>query len=166
MKIKSLILLLCVIFVSCEKKEMKISKADATIESQVLDQSPIYITKAIDGTVKMNEKNRIGNTNWVFSIENNLKVGDVLPMVQKMIRKKYDSGMHEDSKKVYFLYLDTIAEKMAYLPVHNFEFEFNVKNQSNSFSREENIEAFVQKMVNEMQVNSQVKENKILISIY
>ena len=67
MKIIKFIPLGIVLFLtSCVKNEMKISRADQTIVSELIEQSPIYITKKDDGSMKVNENNRIGNTDWVL----------------------------------------------------------------------------------------------------
>ena len=134
---------------SCNNNEMKISRADKTIVSESMDQSPIYITKNSDGTINLNEKNRIGNTDWIFSIESSLPIGAVLPDVQRLITKKYTKGMHPDSKQVYFLYLDTVANQMAYLPINGFEFVTDKPIDSVSIHFEKNIstEKFIQELV-------------------
>lgn len=136
------------VLVSCSKNEMKISRADKTIVSESMDQSPIYITKNEDGTINLNEKNRIGNTDWVFSIESSLPIGSVLPDVQRLIIKKYTKGMHPDSKQVYFLYLDTVSNQMAYLPINGFEFFSEKPTQLNELSFDKNIstEKFIQEL--------------------
>jgi len=146
---KFLPLIFLFILVSCNKKEMKISRTDKTIVSELMEQSPIYITKAKDGSALLNEKNRIGNTDWVFSISNDLPMESILVDLQRLIVKKYTKGMHPDSKKVYLLYLDTLNKQPAYLPIDHLDFiSGKPKTKTDlSFDKSISVEYFIQEMV-------------------
>lgn len=166
MKIIKISPLLTILFlVSCNQNEMKISRTDKTIVSELIEQSPIYITKNKDGTFEVNENNRIGNTDWVFSIESNLPIGDILPDIQRLITKKYAAGMHPDHKKVYFIYLDTISNKPAYLPIDGLEFITEKPTDSLSLSFDKNIstEKFIQKMVKITSADTLAQKTKVFI---
>lgn len=166
MKIIKFLPLLSILFlVSCNKNEMKISRADKTIVSELIEQSPIYITKNEDGSFEINENNRIGNTDWVFSIESNLPLGDVLPDVQRLIAKKYAEGMHSDNKKVYFIYLDTILNKPAYLPIDGLEFISEKPSDSISLRFDKNIstEHFIQEMVKVTTKDTLAQKTRVFI---
>lgn len=150
MKVNKLIAIVSILFlVSCSKNEMKISRADKTVVAELVEQSPIYITKNDDGSFEVNENNRIGSTDWVFSIESNLPLSSIVPDVQRLKEKKYKDGMHPDSKKMYFIYLDTISKKPAYLPIDGFDF-VTTESPNDSvlkFKKETSVEQFIQEMV-------------------
>lgn len=151
MKIIKILPILSTLFLaSCAKNEMKISRADKSIVTELIEQSPIYITKTNEGNFDINENNRIGNTDWVFSIESSLPISKLVPDVQRLINKKYADGMHPDSKKVYFLYMDSIKNQIAYLPINQLEFlsEKSERQKVLSFDKNITTEKFIQEMVN------------------
>lgn len=166
MKIIKIIPLGMILFLtSCVKNEMKISRTDKTIVSELVEQSPIYITKKDDGSMAVNENNRIGNTDWVFSIERDLPLGSILPEVQRLKTKKYKQGMHPDSKKMYFIYLDTILNKPAYLRVDRFDFVTNLPLNDSVIKFKKNlaVEQFIQEMVKITSTDTVTEALKILV---
>ena len=166
MKINNLIPILSILFlVSCSKNEMKISRADKTIVSELIEQSPIYITKSENGSSEINENNRIGNTDWVFSVESSLPIASVLPEVQRLKEKKYAEGMHPDSKKIYFIYLDTVSNKPAYLPIDGFDFVMNQTSTESDlkFQKEITVEKFIQEMLKVTTSDTLTQKAKIFV---
>lgn len=116
MKNRILILLMAIGMIACGQKEMKVARNHQTVVSELDDQSPIYINR-VDGKVVMNDHNRIGNTDWVLSVDRSLSVKEILPFLEQLMRKKYDpDGMHADHRMMYFVYSDTLHQKNAYVP--------------------------------------------------
>ena len=108
---------LCLLM-SCDKKEMKLARAAYTVEESVEDHSPIYIEYGEDGIhAHLNDNNRIGGTNFIFHIERELNVKEVLEMVAKIKEKKYDpNSMHPDDKDVFYSYADTLNKHLSFFP--------------------------------------------------
>lgn len=101
---------------SCQQKEMKISRSNFSVETQITDFSPVYISKNDKGKVTINKNNLIGNTHWVVSVDRDLKLQEIAPFLQEITVKKYQKeGMHKDTKTIYFVYSDTLHKQNAYV---------------------------------------------------
>lgn len=127
MKIKIILMILGSIFLtSCQQKEMKISRSNFSVEAQITDFSPVYISKNDKGKVTINKNNVIGNTHWVVSVDRGLNLQEIAPFLQEITVKKYQKeGMHKDTKTIYFVYSDTLHKQNAYvkMPFKNFALE-------------------------------------------
>lgn len=117
MKSKLLSLFVLAIFMtSCSQKEMKISRSDYSVETEIDDFSPAYILKNDEGETELLQNSLIGNTNWVLSVERDLTLSEVAPFLQEMTEKKFQKdGVHEDTKDIYFVYSDTLHQQNAYV---------------------------------------------------
>lgn len=105
-----------ILFISCQQKEMKISRSNFSVETQITDFSPIYISKNDKGKVTINKNNLIGNTHWIISVDRDLKLQEIAPFLQEITVKKYQKeGMHKDTKTIYFVYSDTLHKQNAYV---------------------------------------------------
>lgn len=106
------------LFLSCDKKEMKLARAAYTVEESVEDHSAIYIEFAEDGIhPQLNDNNRIGGTNFIFHIERELNAKEVLELVAEVKSKKYDkTNMHTDDKDVFYSYADTVNKHLSFFP--------------------------------------------------
>lgn len=101
-------------FTSCEK-EVKISRNNETIIEELTDVSAIYITKK-NNKIELNKNNLITNTHWVFVIDRNIQLHEIETELQKIVAKKHKKGgMHEDNKRMYFIYSDTTHKRNAYV---------------------------------------------------
>lgn len=113
-----------VLLAGCDKREMKITRASFTVEEGIEDHSPIYFEKQTD-SLHVNEANRIGGTNYVFSIQRDLNIKEVLEEVQRIKSNKYaEDKTHKDEKGVFFSYADTLHKKLAFLPFKEIEYSF------------------------------------------
>jgi len=109
------VLLGSLILISCNKNEMKISRSDYSIQTDIHDFSPAYITQD-KGKVEMNKNNLIGNTHWILLVERNLNLENIASFLQELTEKKHKKGgMHEDTKNLYFIYSDTLHKNNAYV---------------------------------------------------
>lgn len=112
------------LLMSCDKREMKISRAAFTVEEGVDDHSPIYFEEGEDG-MSINDANRIAGTNYIFSVTRDLNAKEVLEKVQQIKSHKYEDGnMHKDEKGVFFSYADTLHKNLAFFPFKSIEYSF------------------------------------------
>ncbi|WP_353084373.1 hypothetical protein [Flavobacterium sp.] len=113
-------LLLVFGMLSCDgNKEVQLPKADKTIVADVQEHSPIYIFFKVEGKdtiAKVNRKNSISSTNWIFNIDKRLPLHLVVPELIKLQAKK-DGSMHKnEASKNYFSYANEVKKTMAFMP--------------------------------------------------
>ncbi|TDS53319.1 hypothetical protein [Myroides indicus] len=112
------------LLVACSNKQMQITRASFTVEEGVDDHSPIYFEEE-EGKMHLNEANRIAGTNYIFSVQRDLNVKEVLEEVQRIKSHKYtEENMHNDEKGVFFSYADTLHKSLAFFPFKNIEYSF------------------------------------------
>lgn len=105
-----------ILFASCQQKEMKISRSDFSVVSEITDISPAYIIVNEKGNTELKKNSLIGNTHWVLSVDRDLSLKEIGPFLQELTQKKHKKGgMHEDSKDIYFVYSDTVHKQNAYV---------------------------------------------------
>ncbi len=126
MKKLLVIIPLLALMVSCDKREMNLSRSGYTVEEKIDDLSPIYIEYAEDGvSANLNDNNKIGGTNFIFHIERELNLKQVAELVKKVKDNKYEEGkMHTDDKGVFYSYADTLNKHLAFYPFQNIDFVF------------------------------------------
>lgn len=115
-----------ILLASCQQKEMKISRSDFSVVTEMTDFSPAYIIKNEDEKVEIKKNSLIGNTHWVLSVDRDLTLKEVAPFLHELTAKKHKvGGMHEDTKDIYFVYSDTVHKQNAYvkLPFKSFALE-------------------------------------------
>ncbi len=114
------------LFLSCDKKEMKLARAAYIVEEGVDDHSPIYIEFAEDGIhPHLNDNNRIGGTNFIFHVQRELNAKEVLEIVSEIKNKKYDkNNMHQDEKGVFYSYADTLNKHLSFFPFKAIDYSF------------------------------------------
>lgn len=115
-----------ILLASCQQKEMKISRSDFSVVTEMTDFSPAYILKNDAGKVEIKKNSLIGNTHWVLSVDRDLTLNEVAPFLQELTKKKHKKGgMHEDTKDIYFVYSDTLHKQNAYvkMPFESFALE-------------------------------------------
>src|SRR5690606_1355329 len=107
-----------ILFASCQQKEMKVSRSDFSVVTEMTDFSPAYIIKNEDGKVEIKKNSLIGNTHWVLSVDRDLTMNEVAPFLHELTEKKHKvGGMHEDTKDIYMVYSDTVHKQNAYVKV-------------------------------------------------
>lgn len=119
MKPKFLTMVLgAILLVSCQQKEMKISRSDFSVVTEMTGFSPSYILKNNKGAVEIKKNSLIGNKYWVLSADRDLTLNEIAPFLHELTEKKYKvGGMHEDTKDIYFVYSDTVHKQNAYVKV-------------------------------------------------
>lgn len=104
------------IFSACNQKEMKVSRSDFSVVTEMNDFSPGYIDKDKNGEIELNRSNFIGNTHWVLSVNRDLTLNEIGPFLKQLTDKKHaKGGMHDDLKDIYFVYSDTVHKQNAYV---------------------------------------------------
>jgi len=136
-----LILGVSFLFFSCQK-EVQLVKAGRTVDSTVVDHSPVYMfmeTKGTDTIIDVNRKNTIGTTNWIFNIDKRLPLKLVIPEVIKLQQKREGAQLHknEDAKN-YFSYTDSVQKTLAFMPFKEISYAYN--SYFSSFYVKENVD--------------------------
>lgn len=136
-----LIIAVSFLFFSCQK-EVQLVKAVRTVDSTVVDHSPVYMfmeTKGTDTIIDVNRKNTIGTTNWIFNIDKRLPLKLVIPEVIKLQQKREGAQMHknEDAKN-YFSYTDSVQKTLAFIPFKEISYAYN--SYFSSFYVKENVD--------------------------
>jgi len=136
-----LILGVSFLFFSCQK-EVQLVKAARTVDSTVVDHSPVYLfmeTKGTDTIIDVNRKNTIGTTNWIFNIDKRLPLKLVIPEVIKQQQKREGAQLHknEDAKN-YFSYTDSVQKTLAFMPFKEISYAYN--SYFSSFYVKENVD--------------------------
>lgn len=123
-----LILGISFLFFSCQK-EVQLVKATTTIDSVVVDHSPVYLffeTKGTDTIVDVNRKNTIGTTNWIFNIDKRLPLKLVIPEVIKLQQKREEATSHKNEAAInYFSYTDSVQKTLAFMPFKEINYAYN-----------------------------------------
>jgi hypothetical protein len=136
-----LILGVSFLFFSCQK-EVQLVKAARTVDSTVVDHSPVYMfmeTKGTDTIIDVNRKNTIGTTNWIFNIDKRLPLKLVIPEVIKLQQKRAGAQLHKnDEAKNYFSYTDSVQKTLAFMPFKEISYAFN--SYFSSFYVKENVD--------------------------
>ena len=136
-----LILGVSFLFFSCQK-EVQLVKAARTVDSTVVDHSPVYMfmeTKGTDTIIDVNRKNTIGTTNWIFNIDKRLPLKLVIPEVIKLQQKRAGAQLHKnDEAKNYFSYTDSVQKTLAFMPFKEISYAYN--SYFSSFYVKENVD--------------------------
>src|SRR5690554_1438954 len=136
--------------ISCNQKEMKISRSDYSVVTELHDISPAYIDKDKDGNAVMNKNNLIGNTHWVLSVNRDISLAELSVFLKELTDKKHQKdGMHPDDKDIYFIYSDTLHQQNAFvkLPFKKILLEKPSDEELIVFDKTMNVEAFINVLI-------------------
>ncbi len=112
---KLYILFILLALFSCTKKELKIPTLAVKGIQEVHDHSQVWMFFEIvsnDTIAKLNRKNTISSTHWIYNIDKKLPLKTFIPSIVKL-QDKHANGVH--SKKGmhnYFSFSDTISKKL------------------------------------------------------
>lgn len=125
---KVLVLFVLLSFVSCQK-EVQLVQAVSTIDTMVVDHSPVYIffeKKGKDTVAEVNRKNTIGTTNWIFNIDKRLPLKIVIPEIIKLQQKREGPQMHKnENAKNYYSYMDSVQKSLAFMSFKEIKYTYN-----------------------------------------
>ncbi len=123
MKIR-ILLLLVVLMSSCTKKTLKLPKSHAKANTEVLNNSTIWIfytPKGQDTIATLNRNNSISTTNWLYNIDRRLQLKQLYKPFKKVLAKRQKKSPHHvEGMKDYFSFADTLDK-------HNKFLEFKLK---------------------------------------
>ncbi|WP_179948681.1 hypothetical protein [Flavobacterium sediminis] len=158
---RSIILISLLGLISCKQEDVQLPKSDLSVQKEIYDHSPVYLFFRVEGKdtiAKINRKNTIGTTNWIFNIDKRLPLHAVIPEVQQLQEKK-KNGMHkrEDAVNVYS-YADSIGKNLAFLPFTDVQYFYD-KDFSKFYIKEH---AELYQAYNNLTINFN-KENEITI---
>ena len=148
MKINSLLLLLLLI-ISCNKKEIKIPTLDAKGIQEIHNHSQVWFffeIKNNDTIAKLNKKNTISTTHWIYNIDKKLALKSIIPSIIQLQDKHANSMHSEEGMHDYFSYSDTISKKLSFLEFDTVIFKTDsltskeyLKNQARDYKNYKNI---------------------------
>jgi hypothetical protein len=125
---KVIVLFVLLSFVSCQK-EVQLVQAVSTIDTMVVDHSPVYIffeKKGKDTVAEVNRKNTIGTTNWIFNIDKRLPLKIVIPEIIKLQQKREGPQMHKnENAKNYYSYMDSVQKSLAFMSFTEIKYTYN-----------------------------------------
>lgn len=126
---RKLLLLLSIIIISCQDKEIQLPKTQTSHTLEVLDQTMVYIffeTKEKDTIAITNRKNTVSTTNWIFNIDKRLKMKHVIPEILKLQKKRESVSFHKnENAKNYLAYSDTLHKNWSFLDFTKTKFFIN-----------------------------------------
>jgi len=136
-----LISVVSLLFFSCQK-EIQLVKAGRTIDSLVVDHSPVYMfmeTKGSDTIIDVNRKNTIGTTHWIFNIDKRLPLKLVIPEIIKLQQKREGATLHKNDAAInYFSYTDSLQKSLAFMSFKEISYAYN--SYFSSFYVKENVD--------------------------
>ena len=130
--IKIVIAFLLITLVSRSKKEVKIPIIALDGEEEVTNNSQIWMfSKEKNGKklIKVNEKNRISTTHWLFNIDKGLPIKEVLPEAVRLRIKHNEKSPHNTGgMNNYFSYVNSLNNKWSFYHFDSIQYKF-VKEQ-------------------------------------
>jgi hypothetical protein len=104
---------------ACQEQKVNLPQFDQTFISEIVDHSAIYFFYESENKdnnfLRINDHNRIGTTNWVFHIDKNLALKEVIPALNGFQEKRKNAEMHKkEGYEHYFSYSDSIKKAIAF----------------------------------------------------
>jgi biopolymer transport protein ExbD len=125
---KLTLLFVVLMMISCQK-EIELVKANRTIDSTVVDHSPIYIfldTKGKDTVAEVNRKNTIGTTNWIFHVDKRLPLNIAIPEIVGLQERRDKAQFHKNEEAGnFYSYTDSVQKTLAFLPFKEVNYSYN-----------------------------------------
>jgi len=115
---KLYILLISIALFSCAKKEIKIPTLATNGIQEIYDHSQVWMFFEVennDTIAKLNRKNTISSTHWIYNIDKRLTLKTFIPSIIKL-QDKHANGIHsKEGMHNYFSYSDTISKKLSFV---------------------------------------------------
>ena len=118
MKNKIIVILISCLFISCAKKEIKIPTLAEKGIQEIHNHSQVWFffdIKNNDTIAKLNKKNTISSTHWIYNIDKKLPLKTIIPSIIQLQDKHANSMHSEEGMHDYFSYSDTISKKLSFL---------------------------------------------------
>lgn len=117
MKIRCTLLLLCTLFISCDKKEVQLPRIGMEGIHQVQNHSEIwmfYNESNAESPFELNKNNTISTTHWLYNIDKRIPLQYIIPQLTSL-KYKHASGMHSKEGMLNYLsFSDTLSNKLSY----------------------------------------------------
>jgi len=127
---KNILVLLIIILSlwSCSKRDVQVPKVGMQGEEKVQNNSAIWMFYNEDGTVDVNEKNRISSTHWFFNIDKKLSLKTILPEVNRLLIRHNEKSPHNTKKmNNYFTYVNSINNQLSFYRIDSINFKLIAK---------------------------------------
>lgn len=125
---KLLLIILPLFMISCAKKEVKIPVLPEKGIQEIQNHSEVWLffeVKNNDTIAKVNRKNTISTTHWIYNIDKRLPLKTIIPHIIKLQDKHANSMHSEKGMHDYFSYSDTISKKLSFLEFDGVIFKTN-----------------------------------------
>lgn len=113
-------LFLVVFFSGCKDQEVKLPLIGIPGISEIQNHSSIWVFKEIENNTpvaRLNKNNKILNTHWIFNIDKDLPMAEVIPVLIKMQENRNKDSMHKKEGMInYFSYADTANKQISLIP--------------------------------------------------
>lgn len=123
---KILILFITISFFSCSKQELKIPALNISGLQELHNHSQVWLFFKVEGNdtiAKVNRKNTISTTHWIYNIDKRLPLKSIIPTITKL-KYKHANGVHsKEGMHNYFSYSDTISKKLTFFEFDATEFK-------------------------------------------
>jgi len=161
--IKLLIIALLTIVSSCDKKSVQVPVLNVSgIQDTIYDNTQIWMfLKVQDGDtiVELNRNNSISSTNWIFNIDKELSLQQVVPHLKKLIEKREKPAMHpkDEDDTNYFSYVDSDSKNlsMVQFDVINYIIDRTL-DKNNLVNDSLNKQLFIEHQKNKLFINDSV----------
>ncbi|SDW54644.1 hypothetical protein SAMN05444411_101953 [Lutibacter oricola] len=124
-KVLYLIIIVTTLF-SCSKTEIKVPVLAYEGIQELHNHSQVWLffeIKNNDTIAKVNRKNTISTTHWIFNIDKKLPLKAITPTLTKL-KYKHANGIHsKEGMSNYFSYSDTISKKLSFIEFDKTEYK-------------------------------------------
>lgn len=123
------ILFLIVLCLGCSKpKEVNLPEVSHANTTTMEDYSAVYFfydTEQQD-SLNLNRNNLISTTNWVFHIDKQFALKQIIPNIKKLQQKKADAKMHKkEGVKNYFSVNNTEIANLSFIDFTSTDYQFD-----------------------------------------
>jgi hypothetical protein len=123
--IKIIVLFILIQLISCAKKDVKIPLISLDAKEEISNHSKIWMFYGENGTLDVNEKNRISSTNWLFNIDKKLMIKDVLPEASRLLIKHNEKSPHNHGGVYnYYSFINTKNNKLSFYKFDEIKYQF------------------------------------------
>ncbi len=93
--------------------------------TEIKNNSQIWMFYTKNMPIKINEKNRISTTHWLFNIDKRLILKDVLPEANRLLIKHREKSPHNHGgMNNYYSYLNTDTNQWTFYPFDSIKYKF------------------------------------------
>ena len=147
---KKLLTFLTTLFlVGCTQQELKIPTLNILGLQELHNHSQVWLffeTEGNDTIARVNRKNTISTTHWIYNIDKRLPLKAIIATITKL-KYKHANGVHsKEGMHNYFSYSDTISKKLTFFEFDATEFKtdsilskYYLKTNSDTYQKFNNI---------------------------